>query len=211
MERETTTTTTSSSSASPFHPSSRSSFRLRSPSLNTLRLRRVFDLFDQDADGQITIPELSLALDRLGLGADPSDLASTISSFIRPDRDGLEFEDFEALHRELGDSLFGSSVSGCTSTASLEQVGDEEGEGEGDSDMEEAFKVFDEDGDGYISAKELYTVLGKLGLGEGLTFARVHDMIHTVDRNHDGRVDFGEFKDMMKGISVLGEIGRAHV
>ncbi|KAJ7961027.1 Calcium binding protein [Quillaja saponaria] len=69
-------------------------------------------------------------------------------------------------------------------------------------DLTEAFKVFDEDGDGYISAKELQVVLGKLGFPEGEEMDRVERMIISVDRNHDGRVDFFEFKDMMQAALV---------
>lgn len=72
-----------------------------------------------------------------------------------------------------------------------------------ESELSEAFKVFDEDGDGFISAKELQVVLGKLGLQEeGREIDRVEMMISSVDRNHDGVVDFFEFKDMMRGIMV---------
>ena len=71
-----------------------------------------------------------------------------------------------------------------------------------DLDLSEAFKVFDEDGDGYISAKELQIVLGKLGLSEGNEIGRVEKMIFSVDQNQDGRVDFFEFKDMMRGVLV---------
>ncbi|WOL05396.1 putative calcium-binding protein CML27 [Canna indica] len=47
-----------------------SSFQLRTRSLNTLHLHHVFDLFDHNGDGEITIQEIILALDRLRLGAD---------------------------------------------------------------------------------------------------------------------------------------------
>lgn len=62
--------------------------------------------------------------------------------------------------------------------------------------------MFDEDGDGYISAKELQAVLGKLGLVDGRSIDRVHQMIGSVDRDHDGRVDIFEFKSMMKSVAV---------
>ncbi|KAG0453375.1 hypothetical protein HPP92_024679 [Vanilla planifolia] len=160
------------------------SFRLRCPSLNSLRLRRVFDIFDHNGDGEITVDELSLVLDRLGLGVEPSELASTVSVHISPGRSGLDFADFERLHCALGDSLFGSAI--------------DEIDGGDESDMEEAFRVFDEDGDGYISAVELQAVLTKLGLPEARSIARVNDMICSVDLNRDGRVDFLEFKHMMR-------------
>lgn len=165
------------------------SFRLRSSSLNTLRLRRVFDLFDHNGDGEITLAELDQALARLGLeehGA--GELESAVATFIKPDHEGLSFEDFTGLHRSLGEAIFGAAAEG-------EAVEEEE-------ELAEAFRVFDEDGDGFISARELQSVLGKLGLPEGRDFTRVCEMISSVDRNHDGRVDFSEFKNMMLSISA---------
>lgn len=184
--------------------SSNSSFRLRCPSLNSLRLRRVFDIFDKNGDGVITVEEINQALGLLGLETDLSDLESTIRSFIKPGNVGLTYDDFVALHQSLDDAFFGSDwaeaeaeeaeavVEGAKST----EISQEE------SDLTEAFKVFDEDGDGFISAQELQVVLGKLGLPEGREIDRVQQMICSVDRNHDGRVDFFEFKDMMRSVLV---------
>ena len=167
-----------------------SSFRLRCPSLNCLRLRRIFDVFDKNGDGMITTDELAQALEQLGLEADPSEIESTVQCYIKPGNTGLEFEDFEALHQSLGNTFFGED----------EEEEDESSQEE--SDLAEAFKVFDEDGDGYISASELQVVLEKLGLPEAREMERVRQMIISVDRNHDGRVDFCEFKDMMLSVTL---------
>ncbi|XP_059668183.1 calcium-binding allergen Bet v 3 [Cornus florida] len=183
-----------------------SSFRLRCPSLNSLRLRRIFDLFDKNNDGMITVDELSQALNLLGLEADLKELDFMVKSFIKPGNMGLRFEDFEALHQSLNDTFFGF---GDDEDVDLLVNNDQEqcnGGGkvvsQEESDLSEAFKVFDEDGDGYISARELQVVLGKLGLPEGKEFDRVEKMITSVDRNQDGRVDFFEFKDMMRSVIV---------
>uniref|UniRef100_A0A1J3IC38 Putative calcium-binding protein CML43 n=1 Tax=Noccaea caerulescens TaxID=107243 RepID=A0A1J3IC38_NOCCA len=165
-----------------------SSFRLRSPSLNALRLHRIFDLFDKNSDGFITVEELSQALSRLGLDADVSELKSTVESFIKPDITGLLFDDFAALHKTLDESFFGADCE-CV-------------DGSPESDLEEAFNVFDEDGDGFISAVELQKVLKKLGLPEAGEIEQVEKMIVSVDSNHDGRVDFFEFKNMMQTVLV---------
>ncbi|XP_058739848.1 calcium-binding allergen Bet v 3-like [Vicia villosa] len=160
------------------------SFRLRSPSLNSLRLRRIFDMFDKNGDSMITVEEINQALNLLGLEAEFKDVESMIKSYIKPGMEGLTYEDFVALHESLGDAYFG--------------VAEEVDEDTQNDDLWEAFKVFDEDGDGYISAKELQVVLGKLGLVEGNMIDNVQRMIVSVDTNHDGRVDFNEFKEMMR-------------
>ncbi|KAK7374122.1 hypothetical protein VNO80_07548 [Phaseolus coccineus] len=161
-----------------------SSFRLRCKSLNSLRLRRIFDMFDKNGDCMITVAEISQALSLLGLEADMNELETMTQSYIRPGNEGLTYDDFVSLHESLGDTYFG-----------FVQTEEEEQQ---ESDLWEAFKVFDENGDGYISAKELQVVLGKLGLVEGNLIDNVQRMIGSVDTNHDGRVDFYEFKEMMR-------------
>ncbi|XP_059296771.1 calcium-binding protein CAST-like [Lycium ferocissimum] len=170
-------------------PSSSSSFRLRSPSLNSIRLRRIFDLFDRNHDSLISVDELSQALNVLGLDADLSEIESMVKSYIKPENTGLKFEDFEVLHRSFNDVFFGSKY-------------DDQDPAQDESDLKEAFDVFDENGDGFISAKELQVVLEKLGLPEGSEIDRVEMMISSVDQDHDGRVDFFEFKDMMQSVMV---------
>lgn len=215
METATTTTSTTTAAVADHHEckrslakiissspsSSSSSFKLRSPSLNSLRLRRIFDVFDKNQDSMITVDELSRALASLGLDTDLSELDSMVKSYIQPGNQGLRFEDFEALHRSINDLFFGLDAleeATATTTTTTACGGDKQDE----ADLTEAFKVFDEDGDGYISALELQVVLGKLGFPEASEIDRVEMMISSVDRNHDGRVDFFEFKDMMRSVIV---------
>jgi len=187
---------------------STSSFRLRCDSLNSLRLRRIFDLFDKNSDGLITVDELSQALNRLGLDADPSELDFITKSFIQPGNTGLQFNDFIELHKSIDDTYFGgddhndSSICDPEETVAAAAASRKNGMSIEESDLCEAFKVFDEDGDGFISAKELQVVLGKLGFQEGKEIDRVEKMIISVDLNQDGRVDFFEFKDMMRSVLV---------
>ena len=165
------------------------SFRLRSPSLNTIRLRRIFDIFDENKDGEITVRELNRALDKLGLKESPDELQSAIKDFVMEGKSGLAFEGFVELHQSLGDSIFGPEL--------------EDKEEEDESDLIEAFHVFDEDGDGFICARELQSVLRKLGFyDEGEDIGRVNAMICSVDKNKDGLVDFHEFRHMMVCISA---------
>jgi Ca2+-binding EF-hand superfamily protein len=64
-------------------------------------------------------------------------------------------------------------------------------------DLKEAFDVFDGNKDGLISAEELGTVLGSLGLRGRTAAAECRDMIRLVDSDGDGMVNFEEFKRMM--------------
>jgi hypothetical protein len=72
--------------------------------------------------------------------------------------------------------------------------------GRNDSDDEsiiEAFRVFDRDGNGFISPAELRHVM--TNLGEALTDEEIDDMIRAADIDGDGQVNFEEFRIMMTG------------
>lgn len=75
---------------------------------------------------------------------------------------------------------------------------DEKDEDE-EEDMKEAFNVFDQNGDGYITVEELRSVLASLGLKQGRTLEDCKMMIKKVDVDGDGRVNYREFRQMMKG------------
>nr|XP_043637790.1 calcium-binding protein CML42-like [Erigeron canadensis] len=202
---ETPATTTFVDQLSPKHNGLKSSsFRLKSPSLNSIRLRRIFDLFDTNHDELITVDELSRALILLGLDTNRNELDSIIKTFIQPGNTGLTFDDFRSLHKEIDDLFFrlGDSEDLGNPNEDNDEAASSDGKQE-EADLTEAFKVFDEDGDGYISATELQTVLVKLGFAEGNEMRRVEMMISSVDRNHDGLVDFSEFKEMMRNVNVL--------
>ena len=55
-------------------------------------------------------------------------------------------------------------------------------------EIREAFKVFDKDGNGYISASELRHVM--TNLGEKLTDEEVDEMIKEADVDGDGKVNY---------------------
>jgi len=63
------------------------------------------------------------------------------------------------------------------------------------AEFREAFALFDKDGDGTISTKELGTVMKSLG--QKPTVAELNDMINEVDSDGNGEIDFEEFLSMM--------------
>ena len=63
------------------------------------------------------------------------------------------------------------------------------------AEFKEAFALFDKDGDGTISTKELGTVMNSLG--QKPTIAELEAMIKEVDIDGNGEIDFGEFLTMM--------------
>ncbi|GFP91859.1 calmodulin-3 [Phtheirospermum japonicum] len=81
-------------------------------------------------------------------------------------------------------------------------------------ELKEAFRVFDKDQNGFISAAELCHVMTNLGagyittkelvtvmrsLGQNPTEAELQDMINEVDADGNGKIDFPEFLNLMAG------------
>lgn len=59
------------------------------------------------------------------------------------------------------------------------------------NEFKETFSLFDRDGDGTISTKELGTVMR--ALGQNPTESELQDMINEVDADGNGTLDFTEF------------------
>lgn len=74
-------------------------------------------------------------------------------------------------------------------------------EADSQEEIEEAFKVFDKDGNGYISSTELRHVM--TSLGEKLTDEEVDEMIREADINGDGQINYQEFVKMMVNSKLL--------
>lgn len=60
--------------------------------------------------------------------------------------------------------------------------------GESEEELREAFRVFDKDGNGFISSAELRHVM--TNLGEKLTDEEVDEMIREADIDGDGQVNY---------------------
>ncbi|ELT92751.1 hypothetical protein CAPTEDRAFT_163548 [Capitella teleta] len=87
-------------------------------------------------------------------------------------------------------SLAESSKEAYSSTYQVEKLTDEQ-----ISEFREAFQLFDKDGNGFISTKELGMVMRSLG--QNPTEAELMDMINEVDIDGSGTVDFVEFLNTM--------------
>ncbi|CAN0896008.1 Probable calcium-binding protein CML45 [Linum grandiflorum] len=64
-------------------------------------------------------------------------------------------------------------------------------------EAKEAFDVFDENGDGFIDARELRRLLSRLGFHQASSEANCTEMIRAYDQNGDGLVDFHEFMKLL--------------
>ncbi|KAJ7944418.1 calmodulin-like protein 1 [Quillaja saponaria] len=136
---------------------------------NAEEMKWVFDKYDTNKDGKISLEEYKSALRALDKGIPEAEAANL---FKIMDTDGDGFIDFKEFI-EMFDA----------------------GEKVKPADIQSAFQVFDLDGNGKISAKELFQVLKKLG--EGCSLSSCKNVVKGVDTNGDGLIDVNEFMKMM--------------
>ncbi|XP_026428557.1 calmodulin-like protein 6 [Papaver somniferum] len=67
-------------------------------------------------------------------------------------------------------------------------------------ELEEAFRVFDKNREGYIDARKLQVIMCKLGFKEGEKLEDCERMISVFDKNADGRIDRFEFRKMLETV-----------
>ncbi|KAM5140993.1 calcium-binding protein 2-like [Mantella aurantiaca] len=132
--------------------------------------------FDADQDGFIGYKELGECMRTMGYMPTEMELIE-ISQHIKMRMGGrVDFEDFVEL---IGPKMLAETEN---------MVGVRE--------LKIAFKEFDMNGDGHISGLELSDAAQSF-LGEQLNPSEVQEIIHDVDLNGDGRVDFDEFVMML--------------
>ncbi|NWZ60511.1 CAM2B protein, partial [Haliaeetus albicilla] len=151
--------------------------------------KEAFSLFDKDGDGTITTKELGTVMRSLGQNPTEAELQDMINEvdadgeprlslrvrlflcppahcpFVPPPGNGtIDFPEFlTMMARKMKDT-------------------------DSEEEIREAFRVFDKDGNGYISAAELRHVM--TNLGEKLTDEEVDEMIREADIDGDGQVNY---------------------
>ncbi|KPM07532.1 calmodulin-like protein 3 [Sarcoptes scabiei] len=126
--------------------------------------KEAFSLFDKDLDGRITTTELGIVMRSLGQRPTDAELKNMV---IMVDQDGngtIEFNEF------------------------LHMMSKKMKETDKDTELKQAFRVFDRNGDGFISPPELRLVM--TNLGEKLTDEEVDEMIREADLDGDGLVNY---------------------
>ncbi|XP_055297240.1 calmodulin-like isoform X2 [Sitodiplosis mosellana] len=129
--------------------------------------KEAFMLFDKDEDGTITMAELGVVMRSLGQRPSENELRNMVNEVDINGNGTIEFNEFLLM------------MSKKMKVA------------EGEDELKEAFRVFDKNNDGLISATELRHVM--TNLGERLSDAEVDDMIKEADSDNDGFVNYEEF------------------
>ncbi|GLJ50342.1 hypothetical protein SUGI_1072370 [Cryptomeria japonica] len=150
--------------------------------IRTQDLVRIFHALDSNKDGSVSAEDILGLLEMLGLQY----LCDDNMKIMMGLQEHMSCNDFCKLCLSLWEE--------AESEESMQEVSHE-------GELREAFSVFDKNGDGFITPSELQQVLLSLRLTEGKDLENCETMIARFDKNSDGRIDFMEFKYMMKLIN----------
>jgi len=137
------------------------------PESKLQEFREAFELYDKDKDGSITLKELSQVLKSINADFSQNQIESVISEADTTGTGKLNLDDFISL------------------------MASKYRETDTDEEVINAFRVFDKEGTGVISANELKHIMTTLG--DKLTDEEVDEMIREADINGDGSIYYEDF------------------
>jgi len=133
--------------------------------------KEAFNEFDKDGSGTISTKELLSVMRSMGQNPTEDELLALVME-VDINGDGtIDFEEFLGMMKQKAN------------------------EADQESDLREAFKIFDRDKDGFIDLKELKTVATMLG--SMLTKEEVEEFMREADVDGNGKLDYDEFVKMM--------------
>ncbi|XP_052766341.1 calmodulin-A-like isoform X2 [Mya arenaria] len=137
-------------------------------------LQDTFKLFDRDSDGYLTPRELGEAMRAMAQHPTELEIQELTKKPENSVDDGPQMTDFDAFLQIMAKRM---TVP------------------EPDDQLLEAFRVFDKEGTGVISAADLRRIV--TSMGERLTDEEVEEMIREGDDDGDGQINYAEFTQHM--------------
>jgi len=141
------------------------------------QFRKYFDMFDKEKQGFIHASQVGQILRTMGQAFEERDLKKLIKQFDSDGSGEIEFEEFAAM------------------VATFVNSGEDKDKIE--EELREAFRLYDKEGQGYISTMVLRDILR--AIDDAITEDELDEMIAEIDQDGSGTVDFDEFKEMMSG------------
>jgi len=141
-------------------------------------LKSTFDAFDVDKKGYIETEMVGTILDMLGMQYRGKELQDIIEDIDEDENGEISFEEFANLAAK-----FLVEEDEDTEAIQLELKG--------------AFRLYDKEGNGFISTEVLREILRELD--DNLSDDELDNMIDEIDADGSGTVDWDEFKSVMIG------------
>ena len=136
-----------------------------------------FDLFDTTGNGVMEQKELKIALMTLGFEVTREEIRSLVSELDSNNASTIDFNEFVQIIQSL---LVGRDTV---------------------AELTEAFKLFDIDGTGKITAKNLMDVVASMN--EQLTEPEINEIIAEADKRGEGNITLEEFINLIKDNAIF--------
>ncbi|KAL3072847.1 hypothetical protein niasHS_017821 [Heterodera schachtii] len=140
--------------------------------------QRFFDMFDRSRNGYIMATQLASILDAMEQDYDEKTLRKLIRKFDADGSGKLEFDEFCALVFTVGNSVDKETLR---------------------NELKEAFRLFDKEGNGYISTQTLKELLHEIA--PDLSDNELDAAVDEIDEDGSGKIEFEEFWELMAGES----------
>lgn len=143
-------------------------------------LRTAFGLLDRNRDGRVTAGELQFMLQNLGIQVRDELINDLINEASHSGNGLIDESEFLQWVGRI------QALSQDTSTDDADDI---------TKDLIAAFRVFDRDGNGYITKDELKTAMDMIG--ESVTDLQLNEMLAIADIDHDGKINYEEFARLL--------------
>ncbi|XP_023946350.1 troponin C, isoallergen Bla g 6.0101 [Bicyclus anynana] len=140
-------------------------------------LKKAFDTFDREKKGVIGTEMIGTILEMLGQEIDDDTLSEIIKEYDENDTGTLAFKEFCSLAARF-----------MTEEVDAEAML---------AELREAFRLYDREGNGYITTDVLKEIFKELD--NTLSEEDLEAMITEIDADGSGTVDFDEFLEVMTG------------
>jgi Ca2+-binding EF-hand superfamily protein len=143
------------------------------------RFKNIFRKFDINNDGTISIEEMYEIMKQIGLKLERKELVDQIKRFDYDENNQIDYDEFLCL----------MSILINETNPNLE--------------LQEAFDIFDINGDSFITKEDLKEFLKRNGLNDKFHNELIKDIIKYSDFDGDSRINFEEFYIIHKYTTMI--------